>query len=189
MVVAIEQLRPLTIDDLEDFPDNGNRREIITGELFETPSSAPIHQILVGRLAVAMSNHVDRQELGYVIQGPVDVELSRHDITEPDIVFVSNDQVARIQARCIVGPPDLVVEVTSPSSRRTDVVRKRALYARSGIPEYWIVDPERRSIEVLRLVDGVYEPLSAAEGRHRSIELDGLVIDAAELFRALPGGT
>jgi Uma2 family endonuclease len=186
MVVAADLLRPLTIDDLADFPDDGMRREIVTGELVVTPAPTPVHQIISGRLITLLTRYVEDNKLGYVFPAPVDVRLSPHDIVEPDIVFVSNERKDMVLATCIEGPPDLVVEVLSPSTRRMDLVRKRALYARSGISEYWIVDPERRTLEIHRLLDGMYQVMASEQGVHRSVVISGLEIDAAVLFRSLP---
>src|SRR5215204_7341917 len=133
MVVATqapaETLRPLTIEDLEDFPDDGQRHEIITGELIVTAAPSPDHQQLVGLLIRIIGNYVDDRELGLLFPAPVDVKLSENDVVEPDLVFVAEAQREIVTGRYIDGIPNLVVEVLSPSTQRTDLVRKRALYA------------------------------------------------------------
>lgn len=186
MVVAAELLRPLTIEDLAEFPDDGMRREIVTGELVVTPAPTPAHQIIVGRLFRSIANFVEENQLGFVLPAPVEVRLSPHDVVEPDIVYVSNERKRLMLGKYIDGPPDLVVEVLSPSTRRMDLVRKRALYARSGIDEYWIVDPERRTLEMHRLESGMYRALASEQGVYRSLAISGLAIDTAALFRSLP---
>jgi Uma2 family endonuclease len=186
MVVAAETLRPLTIEDLAEFPDDGKRREIITGELVESPVPTPIHQFIVGRLLMLIGNFADKHRLGIALLGPVDVRLSANDVVEPDIIYVSNERKRFVLAKYIDGPPDLVIEVLSPATRRMDLVRKRALYARSGITEYWIVDPERRTLEMQRLENGMYRLMATEQGGHRSAVISGLVIESAALFRSLP---
>ncbi|MCC6790327.1 MAG: Uma2 family endonuclease [Thermomicrobiales bacterium] len=187
MVAAVELARPLTIDDLADYPDDGMRREIVTGELVVTPAPTPAHQIVAMRLSKLLAVFVDARNAGFVMQAPVDVELTKNDVVEPDIIFIDLENAARIKAGGIVGPPDVVVEILSPSTCRMDPVRKRALYASSGIPEYWIVDPDAKKLEMLRLSDGLYEPLSSVSGVHRSIRLPGLTVDATEMFKGVPG--
>jgi Uma2 family endonuclease len=186
MVVAAELLRPLTIEDLAEFPDDGMRREIVTGELVVTPAPTPVHQIISGRLITLLTSFVEKNQLGFVFPAPVDVRLSPHDIVEPDIVYVSNERKRFVLAKYIDGPPDIVIEVLSPATRRMDLVRKRALYARSGIAEYWIIDPERRTLEMHRLENGMYQVIASEQGVYRSVVISGLSVDSAALFRSLP---
>jgi Uma2 family endonuclease len=186
MVAAVEALRPLTIDDLADFPDDGNRREIITGELVVTPAPTPRHQALVGRLVRLIGNVADEHRLGEAFPSPVDVRLSIHDVVEPDIVYVSQTGKSRVQGRYIDGAPALVVEVMSPSTRRLDLVRKRALYARAGLPEYWIVDPISETVSIHRREEDAYVPVVGAAGQPVSFVLPELEIDLVKLFADLP---
>jgi Uma2 family endonuclease len=144
----------LTYDDLEYFPDDGKRREIIDGELYVTPSPNLRHQVLVGRLHVAIANYLATSpELGRVYLSPVDVVLSPHDVVEPDLLFVANDQFDVLTPKNVQGPPALVVEVLSRGTRKTDEQVKRRLFARTGVREYWLVDPELDLIKVSRRGD------------------------------------
>ena len=141
----------LTYDDLEYFPDDGKRREIIDGELYVTPSPNLRHQSLVGRLYVAIANHLaSHPHSGRVYLSPLDVVLSPHDVVEPDLLFVANDQLDVLTAKNVQGPPALVVEVLSRGTRKTDEQTKRRLFARVGVREYWLIDPELDLIKVLR---------------------------------------
>lgn len=183
----IATLRPLTYDDLRDMPDDGQRYEIIGGELIVNPAPASGHQRVLGELYRLIHGYVRRYDAGEVFFAPFDVLLGRNDAVEPDLVFLS---VARPRVpndeNSIDYAPDLVVEVISPSSRQTDRVKKMALYARAGVPEYWIADPQRR-ILIVNVREGEnYVPISPdAEGWLASRALPGLRIDPAIIFAVL----
>lgn len=174
--------RLLTYEDFAAYPDDLVRREIIGGEMFVTPSPIVRHQDIVLFLATAFSNHIRAHGGGRVFIAPLDVLLSEHDIVEPDVVYVATDRLDIVKEKHLVGAPSLLIEVVSDS--RTDRVRKRALYARAGVPEYWIADPDADWVETYRLQDGVYgKPAIAVPGEIlRTDLLPGLAIDLAALF-------
>ncbi len=116
----------------------------------------------------------------------MDVRLSPHNVVEPDLLFIRQDRLGIYGSTGPVeGPPDLVVEIISPSSRIVDRTRKAALYADAGVPEYWVVDPEERQFQLLVLADGRYEALDADDGRFHSNAIPGLIVDPAALFAGL----
>ena len=121
--------------------------------------------------------------LGQIYFAPIDVRLGDHTLV-PDIVFVSRDRLSIVGQKAIVGAPDLVVEILSPSTRRRDLGRKEELYAEYGIREYWVVDPKARSVSVYVLRDGRYKELPQEGGIARSEVLPVLAIDVAPLFAA-----
>jgi Uma2 family endonuclease len=144
----------LTYEDLECFPDDGKRREIIDGDLYVTPSPSLRHQVLVGRLYMAIANYLSAHSgLGRVYLSPLDVVLSPHDVVEPDLLFVGSDQLDVLTPKNVQGPPALVIEVLSPGTRKTDEQVKRRLFARVGVREYWLVDPELDLVKVSRRGD------------------------------------
>jgi Uma2 family endonuclease len=186
-LTMIATLRPLTYDDLQDMPDDGQRYEILGGELIVTPAPTAAHQRVLRSLDRLIDDHVRRTGVGELFGAPFDVLLSRFDTVEPDLVFVSaaRPPVANDQ-NSIDFPPDLVVEVISPSSRRYDRVRKMALYSQSGVREYWIADPERRTLEIYALEGEAYVQVdSDAAGRLNSRVLPGLQVDPSEIFAVL----
>lgn len=152
--MAVEPKRLLTYEDFLTFPDDGVRREIVEGEVLVTPAPNVRHQVLVLRLTYAFETHVRAHGGGRVFVSPLDVRLSEHDIVEPDVIFVAEDRLGIIKDNFMLGAPSLLVEVVSDP--RTDRVRKRDLYGRTGVPEYWIVDPEADRVEVYRLEAGRY---------------------------------
>ena len=142
----IATLRPLTYDDLVQMPDDGQRREALGGELIVYPAPRRDHQEVVANLDWLVQQFLRASGLGRVYTHPVDVYLGRHDIVQPDLVVIRDSRLSIYRPEGIVTePPDIVVEIQSPRTRGIDLVRKMALYARSGVPEYWIADPEQRT--------------------------------------------
>jgi Uma2 family endonuclease len=151
-------IKRLTYDDLESIPQEreGDRHEIIDGELVVTPAPIPGHQDTSANIFVPMHSHVVERRLGKVYFAPIDIRFTPDNVLIPDIVFVAQDRLHIIGLKAIDGPPDLVVEILSPGTRRRDPSVKRELYARFGVREYWIVDPRARTVEVLQLVGNGY---------------------------------
>ena len=175
--------RPLTYDDLLDTPDDGNRYEIIGGELVVSPAPTPKHQLVLYRISRVVGDIVERDTLGQVFFAPLDVRFHPHDIVEPDLLFIRRERLHLIQSKLVEGAPDLVVEVLSPSSRTRDRVRKMALYAGSGVEEYWIADPDHKTLTVYALVNGTYQPVEAINDVVSSTVLPGLHVEISDLFR------
>ena len=141
----------LTYDDFVHFPDDGNRHELIDGVHHVTPSRDVRHQVIVVRLVVEIATYLKQHPVGRVFIAPLDVVLSNHDVVEPDVLFVATDQTEMLTEKNVQGPPALVVEVLSPSTRKRDAQAKRRLFERTGVREYWLVDPELDTVQVLRL--------------------------------------
>jgi Uma2 family endonuclease len=178
--------RPLTYDDLCQMPDDSNRYEIIGGELIVSPSPIRAHQKVSLRLTLLIAQYVADYELGEVYAAPVDVQLSPHNVVQPDLLFIRQNRIGIYgPTGPVEGAPDLVVEIISRSSRTMDQVRKSALYADFGVPEYWLVDPEKRDVQILILDQGQYEPVDAIDGRFSSTVIPGLVVDPAALFAGI----
>lgn len=175
----------LTYADLLELPEpadnSGTRYELLDGELLVTPAPRTRHQDAVLRISVALFEWC-RDTGGRVLPAPTDVWFDDRTVLEPDVLAVTSEHLDRIEATRVVGPPDLVVEVSSPSTRRTDVVRKRRVYEREGVPEFWFVDLDVEQVQVYVLDGGTYGPPSVvlAEGEVVSTALPGLVIPAAE---------
>lgn len=152
-----------------------------------SPAPTRKHQTLSRRLFLVVNTEAEAGGLGEVFYAPADVRLSPHDVVQPDLLFIRRDRLHLYQASGVVdGPPDLVVEILSPSSRSIDLLRKPALYARGGLPEYWQADPDRRTLRIFVHRDGQYDEVLTENGLLRSTVLPGLVIDPAALFANLP---
>ena len=179
----------LTYDDFVRIPDDGKRHEIIDGVHYVTPSPALRHQELVGRLFLTLGTFLeDRPDRGRIFLSPFDVIFTFHDIVEPDLIFVGPDQLEILTEKNIQGTPALVVEILSPSTRKRDQQIKRALYERTGVREYWLVDPAANVVTIYRRdADGSFPRVAelTVDGRD-TLEtplLPGWSLTLARLFR------
>src|ERR1700675_2209303 len=146
----------LTYSDYAALPDDGRRYELHRGELSAIPTPGTRHQRALIALGSRIYGHVRSRGLGEVLVAPTDCILSNVTVVQPDILYVATDRQAITSERGIEGAPTLVVEVLSPSTARLDRDRKMKLYAEHGVPYYWIVDPETRSIDAFALAGAEY---------------------------------
>jgi Uma2 family endonuclease len=178
-----------TYDDFLLFPDDGKRHEIIAGEHYVTPSPSRRHQRLVGRLFLAIGRYLtEHPECGEVFVAPFDVVLSFRDVVEPDLLFIAADQVEILTEKNVQGPPALVIEVLSPGTRKKDAQVKRRAFERTGVREYWLVDPELDLVQVFRRSpEGTLTraaELTAEDGHELTTPfLPGCTIPLGDLFR------
>jgi Uma2 family endonuclease len=174
----------LTYADWAASPDDGLRREIIGGELFVTPPPAIKHQRISREIEFRLLTYLRERERGEVLNAPVGLCLSGEDVVEPDLVVVLTESRATIGEQAIFGAADLVVEILSPGTAKRDLVVKRALYESAGVREYWVVDPEGKTVEVLRLDGAAYVRHGLFEREHTltSSVLAGLELALAEVF-------
>ena len=136
-------------------PDD-ERYELLDGELVMSPSPNRAHQRIDAKLGWRLAQFVEERDLGEVFSAPFDVVLSDTNVVQPDLLFVSKEQAYIVTEDNIRGAPDLVVEIISPSTIERDRSLKRALYARYGVREYWLVDPDTRTVTVLLLDEGAF---------------------------------
>jgi Uma2 family endonuclease len=176
----------LTYDDYVLIPDDGKRHEIIDGEEYVSPSPNTRHQRLVTRLGRELSGHVESRRLGEAFVAPYDIVLSDYDVVQPDIVFISKQRLNLITDANLQGAPDLIVEILSDSTRRHDFIRKRHLYERAGVAEYWVVDPEIDQVQVFRLEGEAYVRAAELTAENEDVLasplLPGLEISLKDLF-------
>lgn len=178
----------LTFDDFLLFPEDGKRHELIDGVHYVTAAPTVGHQELLGRLHLAIGNFlVGRRQLGRVFLSPLDVVLSYYDVVEPDLLFVAGDQQDILTEANVQGPPALVVEILSPSTRRRDEGIKRELFEAKGIREYWIVDPKGLRVTVYRRGDEGQFPrlMDLVAGQALNLEtplLPGFALSLDDLF-------
>jgi Uma2 family endonuclease len=146
----------LTYEDLQAFPDDRLRREIIDGELFVTPSLVERHQYAVSQLIFVLVGY-QQEHGGRAYPAPLDVVLSDANVVEPDVLFILPEHLERLKEDpWIRFPPDLTVEVSSPGTRKVDLTKKKELYERFGVRKYWFVDLDVDNIVVYRLREEHY---------------------------------
>lgn len=176
----------MTYEDYLLLPDDGKRHEIISGEHFMTPSPSTRHQLICGSVYRALCEHARRADAGTVIIAPIDVVLSDGDVVQPDVLFVAADRAAILTEKNVAGPPDLVVEILSESTRKADLTVKYKLYAARGVREYWVVDPAIETLVIHRAgKDGFARAaeLSREAGDSASTPLlPGLALALSEIF-------
>lgn len=165
-------------------PNDSKRREIVEGELFVTPSPNLSHQRISRRLELALAQYLENHPIGEIFDAPLDVILSDFDVLEPDLLLVLNQHRSVLQD-WVRGAPDLVIEILSPTTVANDRGPKLKAYARYGVHEYWIVDPDARAIEVYRLGRDGYELSKIFHERETltSFLLPGFGLPIAVLFK------
>ena len=173
-----------TYADYRNAPED-KRYELLDGELVVSPAPKEVHQRVLGNLYLELSLFVRERHVGRVYLSPFDVVLTDTDVVQPDLLFVSNERAGIVTEDNARGGPDLVIEILSPSTAERDLTFKRALYARHGVTEYWLVDTDARTIEVLALgeQDFVRVQRYVAGERLTSPVLAGFSLDTSKIFR------
>jgi Uma2 family endonuclease len=162
---SIEHL--ITVADLANYPDDdGNRYELIEGELFVSTAPGIPHQLILQNLQVALVKYLKQNPIGKLVPGAGAV-FSNFDAVIPDLVFVRQERWAKIvENNRFVAAPDLVIEILSPGSenRRRDLEAKRRLYGKYGVHEYWVVDSTDLSIRLFRLQGRMLDEITTVTG-------------------------
>ena len=174
-----------TLADWERLPDDGNRYELIDGVLYVTTAPSPLHQWCSDSLVYHLRTHLAQQKppLGMLFSA-TGVILPTGPVI-PDLVYVSMQNLHILTEKRIVGVPDLLIEIASPGTAGYDRREKQDAYARSGVPEYWWVEPGNRTVEVLVLdTSGKYRPLGLVDGQNPipSRRLPGLKFPVESIF-------
>jgi Uma2 family endonuclease len=174
----------LTYRALWQTPDDGNRYEIIDGEVYVSPPPFTVHQRVSRNLHRILDQHVSARDLGEVLYAPVGVVLGRPHGLQPDLIFVAKDHLSIIQEKAVFGAPDLVVEVLSSSTASRDRVLKKDVYGRSGVRHYWILDPRKHTLHAFRLESDAYvlEAERAGACTYRPRLFPGLAIQLAHVW-------
>jgi Uma2 family endonuclease len=184
-MVVRPEAPPLTVEHYKNLPETGPRYQLIEGDLYMAPAPDRYHQDISRNLEFILLNYLKERPLGVLYDAPFDVYLSETDVFQPDIVVVFNANLSLLTDAGCEGPPDFVVEILSPRTRRLDLENKKRVYARLGVKELWIIDPEPREVLVYRFAENVSEPVERFDesGIGTSPLLPGLAIELKEVFR------
>jgi Uma2 family endonuclease len=176
--------RPLTIYDYREMPEGPPYCQLIEGELEMSPSPNREHQEILTNIFSAFVRYLDKYAGGRVYVAPFDVYLTDLNVYQPDIVFVSKDRKSILTDQGTEGAPDLVIEILSPRTAKLDRGVKRDIYARTGVQELWIVDPERQQIEVYDLPKNADAPAATYRKRQsvKSKLLPKFSVSVAKIF-------
>ena len=177
-----------TVDLVRALPDDGNRYEVIDGELFVTPAPNVFHQRAVRELLFLLAPYVRANGIGEALMAPADVVVyGPRKFVQPDVFVVPLVNDAPMRAWTDVGRLLLTAEVLSPSTERTDLGRKRILYKEKAVPEYWIVDTDERIVERWRPDDSPVETLTESIEWQPDPDVPPLVIDLPGYFDRVHG--
>lgn len=184
-MTRVKMVQPrVSYADLERTPEDGRRYELYDGEVFVVPAPLPRHQVtrhLIAELLRTFATHRG----GFAVQSPIDIVFSQYDVLQPDVVFFRRERRDLVDLDApIRHAPDLCVEVLSESTAATDRGRKMQMFARYRVPEYWIVDPHARRVEVYTLAETGYVLVATVEGSGdiSSPTIEGLQFPAESLF-------
>ncbi len=175
---------PITYREYRLLPE-GDRRELVEGDFKMTPAPGERHQRISRNLQFELCSFLDESETGELYNAPFDVILDDTTVVQPDLLVVLPNRKSRIVPEGLRGAPNLVVEILSPSNPSHDTVLKRRLYEKFGVEEYWLVDPEAESVQVLKARQSQFENV-AVYGRGDTLEsplLQDLRIDLSRVFR------
>lgn len=181
---VVPQLKArLDYDDYATIPADGKRYELLDGEVYVTPAPSPFHQRASKRLQRELERYFEEAGRGEVFNAPIDLILTFHDVVQPDLVVVGDP--SQVSARAIEGVPILVVEVLSPSNRAYDRATKAHRYATLGVPHFWIVDPDEKTVECYELRAQHYRvaAIGQADSRLTHPAFPGLEIDLGRIWR------
>ena len=144
---TMPEFNKFTYEHYVHFPNDGMRHEIIDGDHYLNPAPNLYHQTISRRIQFQLYTQIETKNLGWVFDAPVDVRLTDFDVVQPDLVVVLQDRAEIMTETKIDGAPNLVIEILSKSTASNDRTLKKQLYQRTGVLEYWIVDPDTSTIE------------------------------------------
>ncbi len=171
-----------TAAEVRRFPDDHLRYEVIRGELFVTPAPGTRHQRAVRDLCSTLQAYLATHGLGEALPAPFEVEFTEDSAVQPDVIVLLEPQQGRLTAKRLYGPPALVIEIISYSSKRTDRLQKRHLYVEEGVPEYWVVDIDARHVERSRRGDRAPDVVTGDLVWHPDAHTPPLTIHLPHLF-------
>jgi Uma2 family endonuclease len=175
----------LTVAEYRNLPETGPRYQLIEGDLYMAPAPDRFHQDISRNLEVMLANYLSAHPIGVLYDAPFDVYLTDIDVFQPDLLIVLNENRRILTDAGAEGAPDFVVEILSPKTRQLDLVNKKRIYARMGVKELWIIDPDQREVVLYRFDQDPIEPVAKLRGQEevKSPLLPGLAIPLPEIFR------
>jgi len=172
-----------TVKDYIELPEGPPYYQLIEGELIMSPAPSYSHQRMVGRVFLKLSRLLEEKGLGEVLISPIDVYLDEKNVFQPDIVVLLKEGKAKVEEKGIFGPPDVVVEILSPSTAYYDLIVKKEVYERVGVKEYWLLDPNRKTFEIYKNTEEGFKLSSQAREKGKVLsEILGIEIDLKEIF-------
>jgi Uma2 family endonuclease len=165
MVSLLERPPRTTMEVFKMLPE-GTRCELIEGIIYMSPAPTIDHQSVIVTLTGSLFNFAKKTKSGKVFTGPIDVYFdSERDAFQPDLIFITNSRSSIIKEDGIYGAPDLVVEILSPGTKNFDLTKKKKIYEKSGVKEYWVVDPTTRIAICFKLIEKKFIEFKKEKGK------------------------
>lgn len=177
---------PLSYDQFLRVAPEGRFLEWVDGEVVEMSPVSSQHQIIARFLIALFQLYVEQRRSGMVLFAPFQMKLARSG-REPDVMYIAEEHRDRLKPNHLLGPADLVVEIVSPESQERDRVQKLAEYEQNRVPEYWLIDPDRKEVAIHLLEEGGrYRLADLGDGVIRSRAMDGVWIRVEWLWQQTP---
>jgi Uma2 family endonuclease len=176
---------PLTVAEYKNLPETGPRYQLIEGDLYMAPAPNRFHQDISRNLQGALDRYLELNPVGILYDAPFDVYLTETDVFQPDLLVVRHENRSILTEAGAEGAPDLIVEILSPKTRQLDAVNKKRIYARLGVKELWIIDPDAETVNIYRFEEDASEPvqvLRAGENLSTTL-LPGFDLAVTAIFR------
>jgi Uma2 family endonuclease len=175
---------PLTVENYKLLPETGPRYQLIQGDLYMAPAPNRFHQEISRNLQFELHSYLRRNPVGKLFNAPFDVYLDQINVFQPDIIIVLNERLRILTEDGAEGAPEFTVEILSPKTRRLDLVNKKQEYARAGVKELWIIDPEPRTIMIHQFVSDGTEQIRQIDekGTLTTALLPGFSLAAKTIF-------
>ncbi|MEO6905714.1 MAG: Uma2 family endonuclease [Ginsengibacter sp.] len=158
----------------ESLPE-GTLCQLINNQLIMSPAPQNLHQVVLNEINIETSIYLKKNIIGEIRIAPFDVHFSKENILQPDILFIKNEYLNKIRSKGLFGSPDLVIEILSPSTSQLDYEVKKSVYERFGVQEYFIVDPNSKSVDSFFLKNGEYEEQKSTIGKINSTILESKI--------------
>jgi Uma2 family endonuclease len=153
---------PRTMMEVFKSLPEGTLVQLIENKLVMSPSPKDLHQEILGEIFLQLLTYTRRKKIGKVRIAPYDVYLDRKNAYQPDLIFIANENLYKIRENGLHGAPDLVIEVLSPGTAKYDKGKKKTVYERCGIKEYWIVDPATKIVNGYALQENRFREIATA---------------------------
>ncbi|MDQ6903583.1 MAG: Uma2 family endonuclease [Bacteroidota bacterium] len=166
---------PKTILEVWDSLPEGTLCELVNDKLVMSPTPVDIHQIVVGEIYIEISLYLRKNKLGEIRIAPYDVHFSKENILQPDIVFIKSENVRKIKSKGLFGVPGLVIEILSPSTSHLDFGEKKLIYEKYGVEEYFLIDPNSKSVTSFLSKDKKFEEQKKTKAIIKSTVLKAVI--------------
>ena len=178
-------IQPLTVEDYRSLPETGPRYQLIEGDLIMAPAPNRFHQDISLNIVLLLGGHLAKHAIGKLYEAPFDVYFDQINVCQPDIVFFSKANEHRLTDAGAEGAPDFIVEILSAKTAFLDKKSKRRIYARSGVNELWLVDPDTKTVHVYFLQKNPETPAVSYSARQTftSPHFPGLKISGKTVFK------